>query len=97
MLTPSAVEAVRTITSTEGFPKVPPLRIFTAADPEALQLAVAAAPAENDQIVGAEGTQVFLDREAATLLDDKILDTTAGSDGDGAFVVLPQAPDATAE
>jgi Fe-S cluster assembly iron-binding protein IscA len=90
MLTPTALEAVRTITSTEGSPEGAGLRIFTAAGAETLQLSVAAAPAEQDQVLAAEGSRIFLDEQAATLLDDKILDTELDQNGNGSFVVLPQ-------
>jgi len=37
-------------------------------------LSVADAPAADDAVVASEGTPVFLDAEAAQLLDDKVLD-----------------------
>ncbi|MEV5838010.1 hypothetical protein [Nocardia sp. NPDC052112] len=91
MLTPTAIEAVRSITSTDGMPQDAGLRIFTADGAETLQLAVAAAPAEQDQVLTAEGSRVFLDQEAAAYLDDKILDTGLDPNGQGTFVVAPQA------
>jgi len=97
MLTPTALEAVRTITSTDGSPEGAGLRIFTAAGAETLQLSVAAAPADDDQVLTAEGSRIFLDQRAVTQLSDKILDTQTDADGNGAFVVLPQGantPDA---
>lgn len=90
MLTPTAVEAVRIITSSQGSPEGSGLRIFSAADAQGLQISVAASPAEQDQVLDADGSRIFLDQTVAGLLDDKILDTQTDSDGNGAFVVVPQ-------
>ncbi|MBF6330730.1 hypothetical protein [Nocardia transvalensis] len=90
MLTPTAIEAVRTLTSAEGTPEGAGLRIFAADNAEALQLAVAPAPAEEDQVLNAEGSRVFLDERAAAFLDDKILDTGLDADGQGAFILAQQ-------
>ncbi|MFI5782988.1 hypothetical protein [Nocardia sp. NPDC051570] len=90
MLTPTALEAVRTLTSAEGTPQDAGLRIFTDDGDQSLQLAVAAVPAEQDQVLSAEGSRIFLDEKAAAFLDDKILDTGLDSDGQGAFVLAQQ-------
>jgi len=55
------------------------LRIARGVTPDGqpgLELSVAEAPAADDAVVASEGTPVFLDAEAATLLDDKVLDAT---------------------
>jgi iron-sulfur cluster assembly protein len=91
LLTPTALEAVRTITAAQDAPEDSGLRIFAAADTEELQLSVAAAPADNDQVLTAEGSRIFLDQRAAAQLDDKVLDTQTDADGNGAFVIVPQA------
>lgn len=93
MLTPTAIEVVRSITSSEGTPEDAGLRIFTADGAQTLQLAVAAAPAEQDQVLTAEGSRIFLDQQAAAFLDDKILDTGRDPDGQDTFVVAPQDQD----
>ncbi|ATL70494.1 hypothetical protein IU500_07795 [Nocardia terpenica] len=95
MLTPDAIEAVRTITSAEGTPTEAGLRISTDDGAETLQLAVASAPAEQDQVLTAEGSRIFLDEQAAAFLDDKILDTGLDADGQGTFVLAQQ--DATGQ
>ncbi|WP_216903137.1 hypothetical protein [Nocardia alni] len=97
MLTPTAVQAVRAITDAQGSPEGSGLRIFTAAGAETLQLSVAEAPAEQDQVLAAEGSRIFLDEQAANMLDDKILDTELDKDGNGAFVVLPQGQNMAAD
>ena len=91
MLTPTAIEAVRTITSSDGTPAEAGLRIFSASEgAESLQLAVAPGPAEQDQVLSADGSRIFLDEKAAAFLDDKILDTGTDPDGQSTFVVAPQ-------
>jgi iron-sulfur cluster assembly protein len=53
------------------------LRIARRVSPDGqpgLELSVADAPAADDAIVASEGTPVFLDADAAQLLDDKVLD-----------------------
>ncbi|UQA97138.1 hypothetical protein [Streptomyces halobius] len=95
MLTPTAIEAVRTITSAEGAPADVGLRITTSDDAETLQLAVVAGPAEGDQILTAEGSRIFMDEQTAAFLDDKILDTGLDADGQGSFVLGQQDQGAT--
>ncbi|MFG1793157.1 hypothetical protein [Nocardia altamirensis] len=90
MLTPTAIEVVRTITSADGTPRDAGLRISTTDGAETLQLQVAEAPAEEDQILTADGSRIFLDREAAAFLDDKVLDTGTNANGDGGFVIALQ-------
>lgn len=93
MITPAAIEAVRSITSAEGTPEDAGLRISTTDDAETLQLAVAAGPAEQDQVLDAEGSRIFLDQQAAEFLDDKILDTGLAPNGQGTFVLAQQDRD----
>ncbi|MBF6332136.1 hypothetical protein [Nocardia transvalensis] len=93
ILTPTAIEAVRNITSAQGAPEDAGLRFFVADDAQTLQAAVTAAPAEQDQVVTAEGSRVFLDQQAAALLDDKILDTGVDANGQGGFVLGQQGQD----
>ena len=90
MLTPTAIDVVRTITTSEGTPEDAGLRIFTDDGAETLQLALAAEPAENDQVMSAEGSRIFLDQQAAAFLDDKILDAGVDSDGQSSFVLAQQ-------
>lgn len=91
MLTPTAVEAVRGITSGEGAPRDAGLRITTPDDAESFQLAVADGPSDDDEVLTAEGARVFMDRRSAEFFDDKILDAGLDSTGNATFVVGPQA------
>ncbi|WP_216892440.1 hypothetical protein [Nocardia alni] len=95
MLTPTAVEAVRTLTSTEGAQTDAGLRISATGGANTLSMAVATRPAEQDQIITTEGSRIFLDEQAAALLDDKILDTGLDPDGQGGFVLAEQDHGAT--
>ncbi|WP_227979239.1 hypothetical protein [Nocardia spumae] len=94
MLTPNAIEAVRTITSADGMPTEAGLRITSTDGAETLQVAVAAGPAEQDQVLNPEGPRVFVDEQVAAFLDDKILDTGLDPNGQGTFILAEQTPGA---
>ena len=68
------------------------LRISRRVSPDGqpgLELSVAEAPAADDAVVASEGTPVFLDPEAAQLLDDKVLDAKL-EDGQVGFTLREQ-------
>jgi hypothetical protein len=46
-----------------------------------LRLSVALLPSEDDEVLEEQGARVFLEPEAAALLDDKVLDATASRTG----------------
>lgn len=75
-LTNSAVEVVREIVaaSPEIDDESGGLRVTTEGD--GFALGIVALPSEDDQVVEAEGARVFLEPEAAELLDDKVLDVS---------------------
>jgi iron-sulfur cluster assembly protein len=82
-ITENAAEAIQTIVASS--PEVSGdagLRI--AARPEGeqekLELTIAAIPAEDDEIVEEHGAHVFLDPEAASYLEDKVLDARVEGD-----------------
>jgi iron-sulfur cluster assembly protein len=82
-LTDSAAAVVRDLVAAEDAPEGGGLRITAepAGEGEAeLSMAVAEAPEEGDEVVEADGARVFLEREAASLLDDKTLDAHAHDD-----------------
>ncbi|MGH2996891.1 MAG: HesB/IscA family protein [Gaiellaceae bacterium] len=93
MLTEDAIQAVRGLVSSS--PTVPDdagLRIVGQREGEAeigLQLELAEAPAEDDQVIEEEGARVFLEPEAAAFLEDKVLDATVAEDSIQ-FGVAPQ-------
>jgi Fe-S cluster assembly iron-binding protein IscA len=76
-LTDEAVEAVRNIvSSSDELPETGGLRLATerAGTQTTLQLSVVALPAEDDEVIEEHGARVFLEPEAAVVLDDKVLD-----------------------
>ena len=88
-VTDNAATAIRDITSQDAVPPGSGLRIATDGG-DALVLSLVAQPFEGDQIVDSAGARLFLDRQAAELLDDKELDVTVGPNGDVQFAVADQ-------
>jgi len=86
-LTDNATTEIRNIVNDPQVPEGCGLRI--ASDPAAggLTLTLASAPAEDDQVLDDDGARVFLEPQAAVLLDDKALDATASTDGQIQFTV----------
>jgi Fe-S cluster assembly iron-binding protein IscA len=95
VLTEAAAEVVKSVTDT---PQAPAggtgLRITQSApgpgSPSSLELAQAAQPGANDQIVETAGARVFLDPPAAAYLDDKVLDAEVDPDGKVRFTLGTQ-------
>jgi iron-sulfur cluster assembly protein len=74
-LTDSAVEAVKDIVSSSEVPETAGLRMVAERATQAnFQLSVVPLPAEDDEVIDEQGARVFLEPEAASLLDDKVLD-----------------------
>jgi Fe-S cluster assembly iron-binding protein IscA len=89
-VTDNAVAAIRSLTGQPEVPDGAGLRI--AADPSAgaLQLTVAPEPQQGDQVVDSAGARLFLDNDAALLLDDKALDATMDDQGAVQFALAEQ-------
>jgi iron-sulfur cluster assembly protein len=78
-LTDSAVEAVKHIvSSSEEASETGGLRLVAeqAGTQANFQLSVVPLPAEDDEVIEEQGARVFLEPEAASLLDDKVLDAS---------------------
>jgi Fe-S cluster assembly iron-binding protein IscA len=93
--TESAATTIRDITSRPGMPDTNGLRISSnTANPErpSLAVALAQAPAPEDQVIELPDARVFLEPEAADMLQDKVLDAQVAEDGSVAFRVSLQAP-----
>jgi Fe-S cluster assembly iron-binding protein IscA len=76
-LTDSAVEAVTEIVSSSDEPsETGGLRMVAerAGTRVNFQLRVVPVPAEDDEVIEEQGARVFLEPDAASLLDDKLLD-----------------------
>jgi iron-sulfur cluster assembly protein len=91
-LTDNAVEAVKSIVSssdeasdTSGLRMVAE-RAGTQAN---FHLSVVALPAEDDEVIDEQGARVFLEPEAASLLDEKVLDASVEQD-QVAFTIADQ-------
>jgi iron-sulfur cluster assembly protein len=76
-LTDNAVEAVKRIVSSSDNETSGLRMVAERSGTEAnLQLSVVTLPAEDDEVIEERGARVFLEPEAASLLDDKVLDAS---------------------
>lgn len=81
-LTENASTIVKDITHQPGLPETAGLRISTEeSDPTTLAVTAAEAPRPGDQTVEQDGATVYLDADAATVLDDKVLDAAVDPEG----------------
>lgn len=92
-LTDRAVQVVKDIvTASDVTSSTGGLRM--AAEPDGttanFELSIVALPAEDDEVIEEHGARLFLDRDAAQLLDDKVLDANVEHDG-VAFTLADQA------
>ena len=91
-LTDSAVEAVKSIVSSsnEGSETSGLRMVAERAGPQAnFHLSVVPLPAEDDEVIDEQGARVFLEPEAASLLDEKVLDASVEQD-QVAFTIADQ-------
>ena len=92
-LTETAAEAISNILETNEMPEGSGLRI--AATPnmheEGLELSVAPTPAAEDTVLEGGGAVIFLEPQAASALDDKVLDASPQPDGRVDFAVQQAA------
>jgi iron-sulfur cluster assembly protein len=75
----SAVQAVKDIvSSSEQVPEMGGLRMVAEREgtQAMLQLSVVPLAAEDDEVIEEQGARVFLEPDAASLLDDKVLDAS---------------------
>jgi Fe-S cluster assembly iron-binding protein IscA len=94
-LTDSAVSAIRSLTSQPDLPGETGLRIMAQGEgAPSFQLALAEGPVAGDQVVEEGGARVFLESTVAEVLDDKALDAQVNEQGDLAFRIADQGPDA---
>lgn len=89
-MTDNAVAAIRSLTAQPNVPDSAGLRIATDRGAGALKLTVAPEPQDGDQVLDSAGAKVFVDNEAATLLDDKALDATVDDQGTVQFALAEQ-------
>ena len=82
-LTDNAVEAVKSIvSSSDEASETGGLRMVAerAGAQANFELSVVPLPAEDDEVIEEQGVRVFLEQEAASLLDDKVLDANVEQD-----------------
>jgi Fe-S cluster assembly iron-binding protein IscA len=84
-LTENAVMVIRDLTAQQGALASGGVRISSDPSGEVLEIAVAEQPAHGDQVVDSSGARLFLDSDAAELLDDKALDAAVDEDGSVQF------------
>jgi iron-sulfur cluster assembly protein len=91
-LTENAATAVTSIvTGAQGGPDAG-LRIREAAEPATgFELGISSNPEPQDAVVEVSGARVFLDEDAAALLDDRVLDAEVAQDGGVRFALVTQA------
>jgi iron-sulfur cluster assembly protein len=89
-LTENAAAGIRNIVDQPEAPMGCGLRIANDPGAGALTLSVAATPAEEDQVLDEAGARVFLEREAAVLLDGMLLDADIDRAGNVRFAVADQ-------
>jgi iron-sulfur cluster assembly protein len=81
-LTPTAAEVVRTLVDQSSTPDSGGLRIAAEDGPSgvALELSLVGEPEALDETIEQAGATIYLDQEAAQLLDDKLLDAQVADD-----------------
>ena len=89
-LTNEAVAEIRNIVDQPDLPAGGGLRIANDPTAGSLTLSLAAVPAEDDKVLDESGARVFLDPQAAVILDDKTLDVTPDPQGRTQFSIAPQ-------
>jgi len=85
MLTENATRAIGAIVDKPELPEGAGIRIASA--PEGLSVAPAIAPEAADHVVEDESARVFLEPDAAVLLEDKVLDAQVDDSGSVQFLL----------
>ena len=96
-ITPNAAGAIQGLLSQAGVPDQAGLKLSGQDTPEglAVELTLAEAPEESDQVLQAQEANVFVAAPLAPMLDDKVLDVDVQGD-EIAFRLLEQPPTAGA-
>jgi iron-sulfur cluster assembly protein len=88
MLTENATRVIGALVDNPELPDGAGLRIVSA--PEGLSVSPVAGPDESDQIVEEASARVFLEPNAAVVLDDKVLDAQVDDAGQVQFLLGTQ-------
>ena len=89
-LTNQAVSAIRNLTTQPGLPTETGLRIAPQ-DGGDLALSLTDGPQAGDQVIEEADVQVFVQPDAAAVLEDKALDAQVSENGDVSFLLQRQA------
>jgi iron-sulfur cluster assembly protein len=90
-VTENAVSVICQLTDRPELPDGAGLRIASAEEAPNLTVAPAGTPEAGDQVVESEGARVFLEPQAAEMLDDKVLDARVNDAGGVEFLVANQS------
>ena len=90
-LTTQAAAEIRNLIEQPEVPEGGGLRIANDATAGSLTLSLAALPAEDDEVLDTSGARLFLDPQAAVLLDDKTLDVVPDPEGSVQFTIAEQS------
>jgi Fe-S cluster assembly iron-binding protein IscA len=94
VLTPAAVQVVKSVTAAPEAPEGAGLRIAASPaseDTGALQVTAAESPGPQDRVLEEDGARVFLEPQAAEYLDDKVLDAQMDEQGTASFALAAQS------
>jgi Fe-S cluster assembly iron-binding protein IscA len=85
-----AVEAIRALITAPGEPAESGLRISHQDTAGSLSLSIAPAPQAGDRVIETDGVRVFLETEAASMLEGKALDALVDESGVAFQVATPE-------
>jgi Fe-S cluster assembly iron-binding protein IscA len=80
-LTTAAIAAIRALTTQRGLPEETGLRIVHQDTAGSIELSISPGPEAEDEVVESDGVRVFLQTEAAAMLEGKALDAYINEDG----------------
>jgi iron-sulfur cluster assembly protein len=86
-LTDNAATEIRNLTADAELPEGCGMRIANDPASNALTLTLVPTPAVGDQVLEEDGARVFLDQQAAALLDDRALDAEPDNAGQVKFTI----------
>jgi iron-sulfur cluster assembly protein len=89
-VTDTAATVIRDLTAQGSAAEGSGLRIAADAIEGALTLSLVPEPMEGDQVLDASGARLFLDSDAATMLEDMELDAAVDPAGSVQFAVVDQ-------
>lgn len=88
VITENAVMVIRDLAAQEGAPQTAGVRIAADESGGALTIESVKQPAQGDRVIENLGARLFLDSDAAELLEDKALDASVDEEGEVQFAVM---------